>query len=199
MKIIGLTGGIGSGKTTVTEFLKGKGYRVVDADLIARKIVEPGTEILHELVSHFGDVILQPDGSLNRQKLAELSFVNTTQKAVLDRITHKAILDRILKQVEIIQAQLNPALVFVDAALLVETGLYQQMDEVWLITADEAQRIQRVVARDCLDAEHVRQRIRAQLSDEQKAVHSFRIINNSGAKKDLYDTLEKILRDYETV
>lgn len=199
MKIIGLTGGIGSGKTTVTEFLKEKGYQVVDADMIARKIVEPGSEILRELVSHFGDVILQPDGSLNRQKLAELSFINTTQKAVLDRITHKAILDGIQKKVEIIQTQLNPALVFVDAALLVETGLYQKMDEVWLITADEELRIQRVVARDSLDAEHVRQRIRAQMTDEQKALHSFRIINNSGTKENLYDNLEKILRDYETI
>lgn len=199
MKIIGLTGGIGSGKTTVTEFLRRKGYHVVDADLIARKIVEPGTEVLGELVSHFGGVILQPDGSLNRKKLAELAFINTTQKGVLDRITHGAILKNILKEIKNIQTQRKPALIFVDAALLIETGLYQKMDEVWLITAHEPLRIQRIVARDSLDTKSVEQRIRAQMSDEQKARYSFRIINNSGTKVELYDTLEKILRDYETV
>jgi dephospho-CoA kinase len=199
MKIIGLTGGIGSGKTTVTEFLREKGYQVVDADVIAREIVEPGTEVLGALASHFGEVILQPDGTLNRQKLAELSFVNSDQKAFLDRITHGAILDNISMQIKKIHTQQNPAFVFVDAALLVETGLYQEMDEVWLVTADESLRIQRVAARDHIDAERVQQRIRTQMSDEQKARHSFRIINNSGTKKELYETLEKILRDYETV
>lgn len=199
MKIVGITGGIGSGKTTVTEFLKGRGYRVVDADMIARKIVEPGTQVLGELVAYFGNVILQPDGALNRQKLAELAFINPNQKGVLDRITHGAILNQIAKQIETIQTQQNPALVFVDAALLIETGLYKKMDEVWLIIAHETLRIQRVVDRDRLDTESVKQRIRNQMSDEEKARHSFRIINNSGTKEDLYDTIEKILRDYETV
>jgi len=199
MKIVGITGGIGSGKTTVTEFLKTKGFQVVDADLIARKIVEPGTKVLGELVSHFGDVILKPDGSLNREKLAELAFTDSAQKNTLDRITHSAILENILTRIKEIQTQQNPALVFVDAALLIETGLYQKMDEVWLITAHETLRIKRVVKRDGLEAERVKQRIRTQLSDEQKARHSFRIINNSGTKKELYDTIEKILRDYETV
>ncbi len=199
MKIIGLTGGIGSGKTTVTEFLKDKGHHVVDADVIARKIVEPGTKVLGELVSHFGKVILRPDGTLNRQKLAELSFVNPTQKAALDQITHGAILDNISKEIETIKTKHNPTIVFVDAALLVETGLYLKMDEVWLVTADEEMRIQRVADRDHIEAERVKLRIQTQMSDEQKARHSFRIINNSGTKKELYETLEKILRDYETV
>lgn len=199
MRIIGLTGGIGSGKTTVSEFLKGKGYQVVDADVIARKIVEPGSEVLDELVAHFGQVILQSDGSLNRMKLAELSFADSVQKGFLDRITHGAILDNILKQMKEIETQLNPALVFVDAALLIETGLYKKMDEVWIVIADETLRIQRVVQRDHLDTEQVRQRIIAQMSDEQKLSHSFRIINNSGTKKELYTSLEKILREYETV
>jgi len=199
MKIIGITGGIGSGKSTVTEFLKGKGYHVVDADMIARKIVEPGTEVLSKLVSHFGDAILLTDGSLNRPKLAELAFVNPAQKEILDIITHGAILDTITTQIEKVRTELNPTLIFVDAALLVETGLYKKMDEVWLVTAHEALRIQRVVARDRLDAEKVKQRIRAQMTDEQKARHSFRIINNSGTIEELYDNLEKILRDYETV
>ena len=199
MKIIGLTGGIGSGKTTVTDFLKKKGYQVIDADVIAREIVETGSEVLSKLVSHFGESILQPDGSLNRQKLADLAFENTAQKDVLDRITHGAIIETISSQIKSIQLQQKPSLAFVDAALLIETGLYKNMDEVWLITAQEDLRIQRVMDRDHLDADRVQQRILAQMSDEQKAHYSSRVINNSGTILELYDTIEKILRDYETV
>jgi dephospho-CoA kinase len=199
MKIIGLTGGIGSGKTTVTDFLKRKGYQVIDADVIAREIVEAGSEVLSELVSHFGESILQPDGSLNRQKLAELAFENSAEKDVLDRITHGAIFEIISSQIKSIQTNQKPPLVFVDAALLIETGLYKNMDEVWLITAREDLRIQRVMNRDHLDADRVQQRILAQMGDEQKTRYSSRVINNSGTKLELYDTIEKILRDYETV
>ncbi len=199
MKIIGLTGGIGSGKTTVTDFLKRKGYQVIDADEIAREIVAPGTQVFSELVLHFGEAILHSDGSLNRQKLAELAFINSAQKDVLNRITHGAILETISAQIKSIQTKQNPSLVFIDAALLIETGLYKKVDEVWLITAQENLRIQRVMSRDHMDADSVKQRILAQMSDEQKASFSLRTINNSGTKVELFDTIEKILRDYETV
>jgi len=199
MKTIGITGGIGSGKSTVTGYLKEKGYPVVDADLIARKIVEQGSSVLAEMVKHFGQQILQLDGTLDRKKMAEIAFSDPTQKRILDKITHGAILDHIAKQIEILRVSQNPSLIFVDAALLIETGLYQMMDEVWLITAHEAIRIQRVAKRDNMDVEQVKQRIRMQMTDEQKASHSLRIIDNSGTKEELFETIEKILRDYETV
>lgn len=199
MKTIGITGGIGSGKSTVTEFLKQKGYPVIDADLIAREVVAPGGKVLADLVSHFGDVILQSDGSLDRQKMAELAFADPMQKEILDRLTHGAILETIKNRIHTLQTQQNPSLIFVDAALLIETGLYSTMDEVWLVTAHETLRVQRVVARDKLDAERVKQRIRMQMTDRQKALYSFRIINNSGTKEELYEMIEKILREYETV
>lgn len=199
MKIVGITGGIGSGKSTVTQFLKERGYQVVDADLIAREVVAPGTKVLAELVTHFGNTILQDDGSLNRKKLAELAFATPEQTKQLDRITHNAILRTVQTQIQRLQKELNPSLMFVDAALLIETGLYQSVDEVWLVTAHEALRIQRVADRDRTDTKSIKQRIRTQMSDEQKARHAYRIINNSGTKQELYDVLEKILRNYETV
>ena len=91
MKIIGITGGIGSGKSTVTSFLKGKGYHVVDADRIARDIVKPGSPVLAELVAHFGKEILMEEGSLNREALAAIAFSENTQKEILDRILDKRI------------------------------------------------------------------------------------------------------------
>jgi dephospho-CoA kinase len=199
MKIIGLTGGIGSGKTTVTDFLQRKGYQVIDADEVAREIVQPGTEVLSELVTHFGEAILQSDGSLNRQKLAELAFKNSAQKEVLDRITHGAIMETISEQIKNIQSQQKPKLIFVDAALLIETGLYKKMDEVWLITTQEDLRIQRVMSRDHMDADKVKQRILAQMSDKQKEGYATRMINNSDSKDKLYEKIEMILREYETV
>lgn len=199
MKIIGITGGIGSGKSTVTQFLREKGYHVVDADLIAREIVAPGTKVLSELVSHFGRGILQNDGSLDRKKLAELAFASPEETKQLDRITHSAILGSVQTRIEQLQKELNPTILFVDAALLIETGLYRSVDEVWLVTAHETQRITRVAARDKTDAKSIRQRIRMQMTDEQKSRHAYRIINNSGTKQELYELLEKILRNYETV
>jgi dephospho-CoA kinase len=199
MKTIGITGGIGSGKSTVTEYLKNKGYPVVDADLVARTIVEPGTIVLAQLVSYFGADILEADGSLNRKKMAELAFATPSNKEILDRITHGAILAAISEQIDKLKRDLNPSLIFVDAALLIETGLFQTMDEVWLVTAEEDLRIRRVVSRDQLDPEMVKQRIRLQMSDKQKSRHAFRLIQNSGTKEELYKTLEKILRDYETI
>lgn len=198
MKTIGITGGIGSGKSTVTEFLKGKNYPVIDADMIAREIVEPGSEVLAQLVSHFGGSILNPDGTLNRKALADLAFANPSQKLMLDKITHGAILDMVSKRISALKNSMKASLLFVDAALLIESGLNRQMDEVWLVTAHEALRIKRVVARDRLDAERVKKRIRMQMSDEQKSRLAYRIIDNSGTKEELYQALEKILREYET-
>lgn len=199
MKTIGITGGIGSGKSTVTEFLKSKNYPVIDADIIAREIVEPGTEVLAKLVSHFGVSILNPDGTLNRKALADLAFENSSEKSTLDKITHGAILDTVSKRISAIKSTRKETLLFVDAALLIETGLHKQMDEIWLVTAHEALRIQRVVARDRMDAERVKKRIRMQMSDDQKSRFAYRIINNSGSREELYQELEEILREYETV
>lgn len=199
MKIIGITGGIGSGKSTVTQLLRKKGYHVVDADLIAREIVAPGSEVLGKLVEQFGPAIRLPDGSLNRQKLAELAFANPTQKEILDHLTHKAILDEISVRTNKIRDELNPSKVFIDAALLIETGLFKFVDEVWLVTAPAEQRVQRVIARDHMNANEVKRRMGLQMTDDQKAKYAFRTIDNSGTKKDLYESIEKILREYETV
>lgn len=199
MRIIGITGGIGSGKSTVTQFLREKGYHIVDADLIAREIVAPGTAVLEELVAHFGSDILLSDGSLNRKKLAELAFATPAETKELDRITHSAIIKSVQAQIEQSEKELNPQILFVDAALLIETGLYKKVDEVWLIVAHEALRIKRVAKRDATDANRIKQRIRMQMTDEQKTRHAYRVIDNSGTKQELYDLLEKILRNYETV
>jgi len=199
MKTIGITGGIGSGKSTVTDFLREKGYPVIDADAAAREIVKPGSPVLMELADEFGEVILMPDGSLNRKELAAQAFSCKKKKIALDRITHGAILSSIKNELQRIKAQGDASLIFVDAALMVETGLYQFMDEIWLIKADEKIRINRVMTRDRVEQSHVLERMKFQLSDEKKSEYASRVIDNSKTKSELYQELERILELYEAV
>lgn len=199
MKTIGITGGIGSGKSTVTDFLRQKGYPVIDADEAAREIVKPGSRVLMELADEFGEGILLPDGSLNRKELAAQAFSCKKKKIALDRITHGAILASIKGNIEQLKCQGNTTLVFVDAALMVETGLHQFMDEIWLITADEKIRINRVMTRDMVAKNHVMERMKFQLSDEEKSEYASRVIDNSKTKNELYRELERILEAYEAV
>ena len=199
MKTIGITGGIGSGKSTVTEFLRRKGYWVVDADVIAREIVEPGHPVLQKLVQQFGNTILNPDGTLNRKNLANLAFSGEDEKNALDRITHDAILSAIQEELHQIRINQHPNLVFVDAALMIETGLYKAMDEIWLIVADEKVRVERVLARDNIGVEQVTQRMKLQLSDQEKSKYARRMIDNSTTLNELYRVIERTLKEYEAV
>ncbi len=199
MKTIGITGGIGSGKSTVTEFLRRKGFWVVDADLIAREIVEPEHPALQKLVQRFGNEILSADGTLNRKRLAELAFSGPDEKDALDSITHGVIVSTIQEELHQIRINYHPDLIFVDAALMIETGLYKSMDEIWLIVADEKVRVERVIARDNIEAEQVTQRMKLQLSDQEKSKYASRMIDNSTTLNELYRVIERTLKEYEAV
>ena len=152
MILIGLTGGIGAGKTTVSDYLKEKGYTVLDADLVAREIVEPGTETLLTLAEIFGKDIIDPDGSLNRGRLADIAFSDPKKKKLLDRIMHGKVIKILLDRAKTMSDQ---QLVFIDVPLLFESGMDQYMDQVWLVDADDEVRILRVMDRDGSSREEV--------------------------------------------
>ena len=133
MILIGLTGGIGAGKTTVSEYLKEKGYTVLDADLVAREIVEPGTETLLTLAETFGKDIIDPDGSLNRGRLADIAFSDSKQKKLLDRIMHGKVIKILLDRAK----QCRSAVGFHDVPL--SNPMDQYMDQVrlgWIRSED---------------------------------------------------------------
>ena len=153
MKLIGLTGGIGAGKSTVSDYLKQKGYPVLDADLVAREIVEPGTETLSELSRTFGEEILNPDRSLDRGALAKIAFSDPENKKKLDQIMHGKVIEILLSRAK---AMTEEPVVFIDVPLLFETGMDRYMDQVLLVDADEDVRIQRVMERDGSSMEDVR-------------------------------------------
>lgn len=192
MKLIGLTGGIGAGKSTVSDYLKQKGYPVLDADLVAREIVEPGTETLSELSRTFGEEILNPDGSLDRGALAKIAFSDPENKKILDQIMHGKVIEILLSRAKAITEE---PVVFIDVPLLFETGMDRYMDQVWLVDADEDVRIQRVMERDGSSMEDVRKRILYQSGRDEKIKRSDVVLNNCCDRDILYEQIDERLSE----
>lgn len=193
MQVIGLTGGIGTGKSTVSGYLKDWGFAVIDADQIARQIVEPGKPLLAELEHVFGSSIIRQDGTLDRKGLAAVVFQDTEKRKILDHLMHGTILDEIERKTGLYKQEKQYKGVIIDAPLLFETGLDQKCSQVWLVTASEDLRIQRVCARDQVSEEQVRDRIRNQMPEEEKKKMADCIIDNSGSRNDLEKHLEQML------
>lgn len=184
MKIIGLTGGIGSGKSTVARSLQEHGFPIVDADLIAREIVEPGQPALAELTKEFGEDILNADGSLDRGLLASRAFTNkgTTQR--LNNITHPRINQRTQELFD--EARENGAeAVIYDMPLLIDKGLHKDMDATIVVHAAEHVRLERLTTKRGLDADDVRRRINAQIDDETRKQYADILLDNNGTEEDL--------------
>ena len=192
-RIIGLTGGIGSGKSTVSRYLAKKGFDIVDADAIAREITAPGEEVLPVLAETFGADVLRADGRLDRKLLAERVFPCPQAKQRLDEIMHARILPRIIARTQASRA----SLCFMDVPLLFETGLDRHCDETWVVTADLATRIRRTAARDGTDERHIRERIASQMSDEKKIARADRVLDNSGTREELAWQSDELLKAYE--
>lgn len=191
--IIGLTGGIGTGKSTACAYLKKKGFKAVDADLIARQIVEPGEPLLELLKEAFGsEIIKKEDKSLDRKALAALVFSDKEKRKTLDHLMHSRIIQVMEQQIGDYEKQDIPG-ILIDAPLLFETGLDKRCGRTWLITAELALRVARVCARDSITPEEVRARISSQMDDNQKQALADRIIDNSGTTQDLYKKLDELL------
>lgn len=192
MKKIGITGGIGSGKSTVSEYLIKEGYDIIDCDKIARDIVTPEFGLLKKLALIIGPEILNQDGTLNREKTSEIVFASDEKRKLLNDITHEAIRDIILQRFQ--NASSDP--IFVDAALLFETGFADELDVIWMVKADESLRKKRVFERDETDIENIEARMNAQMDDGEKEKLADEIIDNSGIKEELFKHIEELLKKY---
>lgn len=194
MRIVGLTGGIGSGKSTVSDYLISKGLHVLDADKIAREIVLPGSDMLIELSAVFGKGILQEDGSLDRKKLGAIVFSDAEKKEILDRMMHTRILELIHERILQFREESEHAkVIFIDAPLLFETGLDKSADEIWVIDVDDETRIRRIMARDCLQREEILKRIESQMTRDEKNSRADVILDNSGEPEALYRQIDQLL------
>jgi len=184
---IGLTGGIGSGKSTVSALLAARGAVVIDADRIAREVVEPGTPGLAAVAEAFGPDVLTPDGSLDRPALAAIVFADPAAREKLDGIVHPLVRSR---ATELAAAAPEDAVVVHDVPLLVETGQAGSYDLVLVVQADPDTRIDRLVRRG-LTEEDARARIAAQASDEQRRTVADVVLENDGTPEDLAEQVDR--------
>ena len=184
---IGLTGGIGSGKSTVSALLAARGAVVIDADRIAREVVEPGTPGLAAVAEAFGSGVLTADGSLDRPALAAIVFADPAAREKLDGIVHPLVRSR---ATELAAAAPEDAVVVHDVPLLVETGQAGSYDLVLVVQADPDTRIDRLVRRG-LTEEDARARIAAQASDEQRRAVADVVLENDGTPEDLAEQVNR--------
>ena len=183
MLIVGLTGGVASGKSVVSQVWKEEGAYLIDADRIARELVQPRAPAWKALVKAFGKEILQEDGSIHRKKLATRVFSNPVEKDLLNRILHPRIKREIDRRIKGIGQKGPKAIVVIDAALLVETGYYRDVDKVVVVTSTKKQQIERLRRREEMDQEMAREIIDSQISGEERIEVADIIIRNEGSRK----------------
>jgi dephospho-CoA kinase len=180
MRVIGLTGGIASGKSAVSEILRSLGGSIIDADCVSRAVVRPNEAGARAVREAFGDAYFT-DGELNRKKLAALVFNDAEQLKKLNQTLHPIIREAIQKEVSSIKksAACAPPFVVIDAALLIESGIDQDVDEVWVVHTPKSIRISRVMRRDGLSEQEACARMNAQMEDEERLAKADVVIDNT--------------------
>ncbi|VAX08754.1 Dephospho-CoA kinase [hydrothermal vent metagenome] len=192
MLIIGLTGGIGSGKTTVCNYFSALGAPVIDADLVAREVVKPGQPGLTPIITRFGQDILAADGSLNRAKLRELIFSDKMARQELEGILHPLIRARMDEQL----ATVKSPYAIVSIPLLLENGQTENIDRILVIDADESQQILRTCQRDDQNHEQIQAILDAQCNRKDRLVAADDIIYNTGDLDSLKSQVAKMHNYY---
>lgn len=183
MKIIGLTGGIGSGKSTVSSYFKELGIPVFDADAVSRAAVRKGSDCLADIVAFFGPDCLLENGELNRPWVAQRVFGDPKLLQQYEKIVQNQVWEEAQRFLAEQQAQ-NVPLVVLDVPLLIECGWNRKVDEVWLVKVSRSVQIERAMRRDRAQKEAVEARIKAQMPLEEKIPYAARIINNEGTLED---------------
>jgi dephospho-CoA kinase len=190
VRIWGLTGNIGSGKSTVGRLLAAAGIPVVDADQVAREVVETGRPALREIASRFPGVLL-PDGSLDRKALAQRVFADKDEREALNHIIHPRIAEEVSERLAALAAAGHPVAVY-EAALIVENGLHAGLDGLVVVVARPEQQVARLRLRDAMSEADARARIAAQLPSAEKVRHATVAIENSGTEAELAAQVDRL-------
>ena len=187
--ILGVTGNIASGKSTVAKELARRGAAVLDADQLAREVVESGSSVLKKLVEQFGTDILQQDGNLDRDRLGQMVFADVKVRAMLNQIMHPEIAKKSVERLQKLKSNPYLPLIVYEAPLLFEVGAESRVDKVLVVKIDPEVQLKRLMARDRLSEEKAQQRVAAQMPQQQKLERADYIIDNSGL---VAETLEQI-------
>lgn len=196
MLIVGLTGGIGAGKSTVARMLGHHGAAIVDADRLAREIMEPGRGVLEAVVERFGRSVLRDDGRLDRAALAQIVFGDAHARRDLEQITHPAIAELSSERFAAARSAGHEICIY-EAALLVEAGRHKQMDRLIVVVAEDELRVERVAARDGVEMADARRRLEAQMDQRAKAELADYVIDNSGSLQQTRQQVERVWREIE--
>jgi dephospho-CoA kinase len=195
MLIVGLTGGVASGKTAVSQVLKRGGAHIIDADQIARELVQPGKPAWNELIRAFGKEILQEDGSIHRKKLADKVFGDLKQRKVLNQILHPRIKEEMDRRTKEIGQKDPEAIVVIDAPLLVELGAHRKVDKLIVVTSTPIRQIERLKERDGRGPEEALGIFAAQMPVEVKVKMADIIIRNEGSLEEMEKRVKGVFQE----
>lgn len=193
--IIGLTGSIASGKSTISQLLEDKGFHIIDADLVARKVVEPGTSTLIEISKQFGNEVIHPDGTLNREALGTLIFHNPSKRKQLNELMHPAIRQEMLAQRDQLKKQ-GMETIIMDIPLLFESKLQHFVEKILVVSVTEDIQLERLIKRNSLSEEEAKVRISSQLPVSEKEKAADAVIYNNGSIEESKIQLERILEEW---
>ena len=191
MRIIGLTGGIASGKSTVSRILKDLGAIIIDADETAHSVVEPNKPAWRDIISSFGQEILHPDMTINRERLGEIVFLDPEQLDLLNHITHPRIMESLKDDFQRIKSSSPEAIVVLEVPLLYETFMERMCDEVWVVWVDRETQIKRLMGRNNYSEEEAIRRIESQISLDEKARRANVVIDNRGTVEETISSATK--------
>ena len=196
--LIGLTGGIASGKSTVIQYLRYQGYPVIDADKLGHKVLEPGNSGYSKVVKKFGAGILNKDKSVNRLILGGIVFSDPSKLQALNEISHPLIAEMVMKEFESIVSDDSNEIVFLEAALLIEANWYNMCHRIWVITIEVAEERRRLQRRDDLSESEARSRLESQLSIKERLAYADVVLDNNGSRKDLLSQTQQALEGLQS-
>ncbi|WP_185952320.1 dephospho-CoA kinase [Streptococcus dysgalactiae] len=196
--MIGITGGIASGKSTVVAMIKEAGYQVIDADQVVHQLQEKGGRLYEALKQAFGNEILKEDGDLNRKKLSEMVFSNPSHMATSSAIQNQIIKEELAAERD--QLAQSQTVIFMDIPLLIELGYQDWFDAIWMVYVDAQTQLRRLMARNHLREVDAKKRLSSQLSIEEKRPYASLVIDNSGdmetLRKQVHKALEQLSKPY---
>jgi dephospho-CoA kinase len=199
MLIVGLTGGVASGKTAIAEAFKEEGAYLINADQIARELVDSRAPAWKDLITLFGNEILEKDGSLDRKKLGARVFSDPQQRNLLNQTLHPRIMEEIDRRVKEIVQKDPDAIIVIDAALLIEIEAYRKMDKVIVVAATEKQQMERLRERDGLNQEGAQAILSSQMATEEKLKVADYIIHNEGFLEEAKKRAKEIFQELKGI
>ena len=196
--LIGLTGGISSGKSTVIQYIRYQGYPVIDADKLGHKVLEPGNSGYSKVVEKFGKGILNKDKTVNRLVLGGIVFSDPSKLKALNEISHPIIAEMVLKEFKSIVSKDSKGIVFLEAALLIEANWYNMCHHIWVVTLEAAEASRRLQKRDGLSESEARSRLESQLTAKERLAYADVVLHNDGSRKDLLTQTQLALEELQS-